>query len=65
MYIRDKNGEPLAAVSYFAHEMEMTRLERIIKRLARTTVIETILFIIYLLINLRRQILILTKEEST
>ncbi len=51
MTIQDNNGESLATVPYFVHEMEMTRLEIITKRLTHTVVIEAILFITFLLIS--------------
>lgn len=56
MFSKDSNGEPLADVPYFVHEMEMTRLEIITRRLTHTIVIEAILFISFLLIScLRKQ----------
>lgn len=51
MTIKDCNGKDIAVITVFAHEAEVTRMERITKRLTLAIVLETFMFIICLIIK--------------
>lgn len=51
MTIKDSNGDDIAVISVFAHEMETTRMERLNKRLAIACVLEALIFAICMIIK--------------
>ena len=51
MVAKDCNGDNIAVISVFAHEMAMTRMERVNKRLTIACIVQALIFIIYIAVQ--------------